>query len=97
MTTTVVHIDGFYDGDVKRVDGMNVSVCPAGESPYDAFCRIRSNIHHFGGEVEKIRRTVPLGGGPAVAIEWESPTHGKAAHMWHMVTTAPADAWARKP
>lgn len=97
--TTIVHITGFFVRDSKRVANMGVSTCPVGETPYDAFVRVKSNIEHFGGTVTRVNCTWPIGGRrrDAVRIEFESPARGLAARMWHVVTAAPADEWAAMP
>ena len=94
---STIHACGFYTDDRPRVDGMSVAVCPDGETPYQAFTRIRSNIHHFGGEIESIRTMRPLDVGGPVRIEWGSPAHDATARMWHVVTSASADDWKAKP
>lgn len=96
---SVIHICGFYADDRPRLDGASVTVCPDGETPYTAFVRVRSNIHHFGGELDNIRHTWPLGERrlDANRIEFESPAHGAAARMWHVITLARPDEWKAKP
>lgn len=97
---TTVHVCGFYDDtdpEHPRLESATVTTCD--ESPHDAYVRIASNIEFFGGELEDVRRTWPLGGRRVDAdrIDFTAPAHDKVARMWHVVATARPDEWRAKP
>lgn len=78
-----------------------VTLCPDGETPIQAFVRIKSNIEHFGGTVTSVRTTTPIGESSDAAVEirffdrgdrWDPPVP-----MWHTVAVAPEDEWKAKP
>jgi hypothetical protein len=90
-TVQSVHIWGFFDDDGGRrlPDGG----APSSLSPYDHFCRVRRNVHHFGGELDDLRTTRTLDGW-LVGVEFETPERkdGKAARMWHVIAE-PRSPW----
>lgn len=89
-----VHAWGFYkDGEPRMPDGISVS----GETPHDAFSRIRANITHHGGLNTKTRVVRTLDG-LFVGAEWETPERdgGSVAHMWHKVMRE-GDPWPMPP
>jgi hypothetical protein len=97
---TTVHVCGFYDdADHPRLASANVTSCPDDETPHEAYVRIASNIEYFGGELEDVRRTWPLGGRriDAGRIDFTTPAHDKTARMWHVISDAAPDPWAAKP
>ena len=89
-----VHAYGFSDKAVAE----RVGLCD-GETPHQAFERIRSNIEHFGGEVVHVKYMWPLGESreSATAIQFDAPAHDDTAGMWHLITVASEDEWRAKP
>lgn len=84
-----VHLVGF--GDRRPT---SITLCPEGETPHEAYERIRSNAEHFGHEVSDVRYTYLLGGRPIDASEVSFTVD---EGMWHVVSEAGPDEWVRKP
>lgn len=84
-----VHVVGF-DNDRPT----SITLCPEGETPHEAYERIRSNALHFGHEVSDVRYTYQLGGRPIDASEVAFTV---GPDMWHVVAEAKPDEWTRKP
>lgn len=82
MSEQVAHVWGFYDDDGRPTfpDGVAVSE----ETAYEAFCRLRRHVHHFGSDMESLRTTRTLDGW-FVGAEFDVPPRGQAARIWHRV------------